>query len=505
MPNEINAGTPHHEEDSFSAITEYLNRAKAACDAGDAVLGMYLYLAAFEESATSNETPNEAALSGLKQAWSLACTHGERSLAEYIFERMEPYLSSEEISTCAGELHELALDKLEEFGLSRDDLEDMAQAISSEMFGVDEPIIHVERIISGKLPAKSTREKSSGKDRSSNGSQQEVAGALPPAESSSNTDTFEEVEIALVKEEQLNYDNIAGYDQAVKVMRDLGIGMNDDADFKDLVSMLNRLHGLPSKPALDTILFRSPVREDANRFMMATLGELNLPTIHMRMEENYQGMPILCVSAHAVDLPKSNNLQNVFANGGVLVLEDLDMWTSPMTGVTEDNNAFLLMQLTRGAREAVGLIQSSVENPDVYVLATSSDSGRIDDFFMEMMGSVSLVEIDYPTPEERVQIWLDIAKEHPSIRHINRADLVRLSANMPRYDIYMAAREAIEEAYKSGLMQRKYQPVTRDNIFDKLAAYQPLESSEYLELEDAVIRDFQADLSHIDDILNDDR
>ena len=67
--------------------------------------------------------------------------------------------------------------------------------------------------------------------------------------------------------------------------------------------------------------------------------------------------------------------------------------------------------------------------------------------------------------------------------------------------MYMAAREAVEEAYKLGLVTRKYQPVTRDNIFDKLAAYQPLDSREYHELEEAVVRDFRRDLSHIDDLL----
>ena len=37
------------------------------------------------------------------------------------------------------------------------------------------------------------------------------------------------------------------------------------------------------------------------------------------------------------------------------------------------------------------------------------------------------------------------------MRGIDRASLVRYSAQMPRYDMYMAAREAIEEAYKASL------------------------------------------------------
>ena len=72
---------------------------------------------------------------------------------------------------------------------------------------------------------------------------------------------------------------------------------------------------------------------------------------------------------------------------------------------------------------------------------------------------------------------------------------------MARYDIYMAAQEALEEAYKTSLVRNSYVPVTRENMFDKLAAYQPLDSAEYRQLEEAVVGDFRAELSHVDDIL----
>lgn len=434
-------------------IKDYLKRAKAACDAGDPVLGMYLYMAAFEEAHVDGVRPSEDALSGLKEAWALACTQKERSLAEYIFERLEPYLSTDEITMCAQELHSLAMDKLEEFGFSRDDLEDMAQIIQDDIDGKTELLATTSA-----LPQPT---------------------AVP----------------------QLDYSNVAGYVETIRTMNAMGIGMQDDPDFAKLVSMLNRLHGMPATPVLDTLLFRCDAREDANRFMMATLGELDMPTIHMRMEENFQGMPLLCVSAHAIDIPNGEGLRDAFKAGGVLVLEDIDSWSAPGADMSDENGSFLMMSLTRGAREAVALVRSAVENPEVHVMATASDVGAIDDFFLDMLEPMTLVQIELPTEVERVQIWEDIAQEHPSLRGIDRDDLVRLSANMPRVDIYSAAREAVEEAYKTGLMLRRYQPVTRDNLFDKLAAYQALDSAEYAELEDEVIRDFQRDLSHIDDLL----
>ena len=301
--------------------------------------------------------------------------------------------------------------------------------------------------------------------------------------------------------EVLNYRTLAGYDSIIRSMRDIGIGMQEDEKFRELVTLLNTRHGVDRMPVLDTLLFRAPAREDANRFVAATVGELGLPVVRMHMEESLQGLPLLCVTARTEDSAKPGSLREMFDAGGVLVLEDVDLWSAPLAETAEEAGNVLLMQLTRGAREAVGLIRSAVDSPDVYVLATASSAAEVDGFFLDMLEPLSVIDIDYPTPEERVDIWLDIAREHPSLRGVNRADLVRYSANMPRYDMYMAAREAVEEAYKLGLVTRKYQPVTRDNIFDKLAAYQPLDSREYHELEEAVVRDFRRDLSHIDDLL----
>ena len=46
--------------------------------------------------------------------------------------------------------------------------------------------------------------------------------------------------------------------------------------------------------------------------------------------------------------------------------------------------------------------------------------------------------VSYTHLEERVDIWMEIAREHPSLRGVNRVDLVRLSSGMPRYDIYLS-------------------------------------------------------------------
>ena len=508
MEKNPDADVPSRDDGCRGGAADYLRRAVDACAAGDAVLGMHLYLAAFEEAARAAGVPCEDALDGIKRAWALACKHKERSLAEYIFEKMEPYLTPDETAACAEQLQGLALDRLEEFGLSREDLEDMTEMIAQDVLGMDARIVKVEHVIDHPLPGRPARR---APEDGADAAADEAAEA--PGEGAGGDAAAPEGEGALEMlaraagqagisvapaAEPLTYASLAGYDDAIRLMRELGVGLQDDPDFQELVELLNRRHGVEGMPPADALLFRSPAREDANRFMAATLGELKLPSIRMRMEENLQGMPVLCVMAQAEDAPRLSSLRNAFEGGGVLVLEDVDLWGAPLADFSEEADSLLMMQLSRGAREALALIRSAVENPDVRILASASSTMDIDEYFQELLEGAVVVDIDYPTPEERVAIWMDIARDHPSLRGVNRADLVRLSANMPRFDIYMAAREAVEEAYKAGLMMRRYHPVTRDNLFDKLAAYQPLDSAEYHELEEAVVSDFRRDMAELD-------
>ena len=487
--------SPSQNNDTNNTAAEYLRRAAQACAAGDAVLGMHLYLAAFEKATHGAYMPNDAAIDGLRQAWRLACKLKERSLAEYIFEKLEPYMTPEEVADCAEQLQRLALDKLEEFGLTLEDLEDMTDMISQDFLGLSSApfMMKVEHRETG-APSLMPFRKEERKAIEKAGEEPQLSEkAEGKAASVSNAEYIE----------KLTYRDIVGFRDAVKTMNGFGVGMQDDPQFQELVETLNVRHGLKKMPIIDTYLFRAPVREDANQFMSATLGEIGLPAIRMHMEENLQGMPVLCVMAQADNQPKLNAAKNAFEGGGILVLEDVDLWGSPLADAGSDEmGMFAYAQLSRGAREAINLIRSAVENPEVYVLASAGGDGEIDGFFYDLLDPVTVVDIDDPSPSERADLWIRIASEHPSMRSIDRSALVRYSAGMSRFDIYMAAREAVEDAYKASLVARRYMPVTADNMFEKLAAYQPLDSEEYRQLEDAVIEDFRAQIDRIDDLLN---
>lgn len=551
--------SPSQNNEFDSSCAAYLRRAVKACAAGDEELGLHLYLAAYEKGTRENGGADADAAFALRKAWVLAVKLKERSLAEYIFEKLEPLMDPNELAVCAGQLQSMALEKLEEFGLSREELQEMTDMISQDFLGLGGParLMKVEHLTlpsasAAKRHAKPAAPSAELKPEADAAPAPEAASdAAPPvhddapaASAEASSDAAEEpVESASASEpsanpaeadgsaalvtldaqpddaagkmaaeadesavisslENITYKDLAGFDRTIKTMRDFGIGMQDDPEFQGLVTLLNYRHGLERMPAADSFLFRSPAREDAHRFMTATLGEIGLPAIRMHMEENLQGAPVLCVMAQADNHPRLNSARNAFEGPGVLMLEDLDLWEAPVVDADDDLGGFVYATLSRGAREAINLIRSAVENPDVFVIASASDGRAIDGFFYDLLEPLTVVDIDYPDEDERRAIWLDILHDHPSMRGINLDDLVEFSAGMPRYDLYMAAREAIEDAYKTSLMHRNYVPVTTDNLFEKLAAYQPLDSKEYHALENAVVREFSRGLDgSIDDLL----
>ena len=278
--NDANSSPSQNDEHSNSS-TEYLRLASQACASGDAVLGMHLYLAAFERAQHGEGSAvDEAALEGLKQAWQLACKLKERSIAEYAFERLEPYLSSDEAAACAEQLQSLALDKLEEYGLSREDLEDMTDMISQDFLGFDAArLMRVEHVtepssacVAEAAPqaAQSAAADEGGEEGEKAPSVSEVQKSLAEAIQACGDDADAHAVVSSL--ENITYRELVGYDETVKLMRDFGVGMQHDERFQELVELLNARHGLDRMPASDALLFRSPAREDANRFMAATLG-----------------------------------------------------------------------------------------------------------------------------------------------------------------------------------------------------------------------------------------
>lgn len=589
MMNEesIFGGSSFQDQNAHSNSSQaYLQRAASAVEEGDIVLGIHLYLAAYERALRENRIPSEAVLEGMTKAWDLAIRAKQRSLAEYIFEKLEAFWTPEEMARHAQELQELAFDKLEEYGLDRSLVEDMADMVSQDLMDatddvlyrydgdvVDNTALPLKRSAkNGQLSSKAENDKlneASVKGSVSSGAEQKAANqgsqsnpSDDPASVSKEKDIAAlnsaaltsssseernggvhnednagvdkgalEIESAVIPsdsplaaafaqltnlatgaasketqeapQQQFNYRNLVGFDKAIASMAKLGVGRAKDPEFAQFLEMLNFRHGMPGMPGLGTLIFRSPAREDANCFMVATVGELGLPAVRMRLDRNAMGQVVLCVMASPNFKARLSGVsRSGFDSPTVVVLEDLDLWDLPIfDGSFDDVQSLLTIQLSRGAREALALVQAALTSPEATVLISASEPSEIDPFFWDLIGDHRFVDIDLPDEDERRKIWLSEQSQHPSMRGLNRGQLVDFSRGLSRFEIYAISNESVEEAYRESVAQNTFCAVETDKVLMRLSNFQPLESEEYKRMEDLAVDHFRKELANIDDLL----
>ncbi len=583
----IFGGSSFQDQNAHSNSSQaYLQRAASAVEEGDIVLGIHLYLAAYERALRENRIPSEAVLEGMTKAWDLAIRAKQRSLAEYIFEKLEAFWTPEEMARHAQELQELAFDKLEEYGLDRSLVEDMADMVSQDLMDatddvlyrydgdvVDNTALPLKRSAkNGQLSSKAENDKlneasvkgsvSSGveqktanpssqsnpsDDPASVSKEKDIAALNSAALTSSSSEERNggvhnednagvdkgalEIESAVIPsdsplaaafaqltnlatgaasketqeapQQQFNYRNLVGFDKAIASMAKLGVGRAKDPEFAQFLEMLNFRHGMPGMPGLGTLIFRSPAREDANCFMVATVGELGLPAVRMRLDRNAMGQVVLCVMASPNFKARLSGVsRSGFDSPTVVVLEDLDLWDLPFfDGSFDDVQSLLTIQLSRGAREALALVQAALTSPEATVLISASEPSEIDPFFWDLIGDHRFVDIDLPDEDERRKIWLSEQSQHPSMRGLNRGQLVDFSRGLSRFEIYAISNESVEEAYRESVAQNTFCAVETDKVLMRLSNFQPLESEEYKRMEDLAVDHFRKELANIDDLL----
>ena len=559
-------GASFQDQNAHSNSSQaYLQRAASAVEDGDIILGIHLYMAAYERALRENRIPNEAVLEGMSKAWDLALRAKQRSLAEYIFEKLEPFWSPEEMAAHAEELQKLAFDKLEEFGLDRSLVEDVADMVSQDLMDSSEDVLYRfdgDVAQNSGLPLKGVKQSDQNASKGST-EHSEVQGASEdvqhhfephnegsahdanPASSdlkealvshgqgSKNTESdnpsaeihstvvppdsplaaaFAQLsslafggqseETQEVAQQKFDYRNLVGFDKAIKYMAKLGVGRGNDPEFAQFLEMLNFRHGLPGMPGLGTLVFRSPAREDANCFMVATVGELGLPAIRMRLDRNAMGQVVLCVMASPNFKARLSGVsRGGFESPTVVVLEDLDLWDLPFLDGSDDIQSLLSIQLSRGAREALALVQAALTSPEATVLISASDPSEIDPFFWDLIGQHRVVDIDFPDESERREIWRSEQSQHPSMRGLNVGQLVDFSRTLSRFEIYAISNEAVEEAYRKSVERNTFCAVETGDILMRLSNFMPLESEEYQQVEDLAVESFRRELSNLDDLL----
>ena len=533
MEDNSNLGNVPSNDSCSNSSEVYLAAASSAVHSGDKMLGIHLYLAAFERASNESLLPSSDVLDGMEEAWKLALELKQRSIAEFIFEKLEPYWSTAEALHHAGELQNLALSKLEEFGFDPGLIKEMAQMVDFDLdkmksgvvfqFGSGQPTLTFGSSSPSEAPSREdalppAEEKSDNyipftgpnplkepylteEERRLKKAEEVHAQAIEPVTGGTPVRGGQPI-TEVLGQNRFDYSSIIGFEDVVESMADFGVGCSSP-EFDSFVAMLNRRHGLPHMPSLGTLVFRGATREDANYFMVATAGELALPAVRMRLDENMQGQVVLSVMASPdFRIPLNRVAQTGFEHPATLILEDLDLWNLPPLDVDLfDPQSLSQIELSRGAREALALITSALDSPDVNVLISARHPEDILPFFAHMLDAYRTVDVPLPSEQERTSLWRNAFAMHPSLRGLDLEKMVAFSRSLSRFEIYLVTTQALEDAYRRSLKEREFVPVTTDDMLTRLACFQPIDSWEYRKMEDLLIEHFRVELDSLDDLL----
>ena len=551
----------HHDDMNFAnhsndpaeaprTATDYLAQARAA-KAVNPELAMHLYLGAYEALVAESPLVPDDALEALREAWNLACSLKERSIAEYAYDKLEPHLSDAELEDCNAMLQELAFDKATEFGFSRDELERISDIISGTLgeavdlesvSALSLPDGAVEAMAEGlaRLAEAADEHAMRGEDGSATGNAQASdlsdlsstavgpdgprmpADGAPQPEGSASDESAAgpsrpKVKIIAAKAASSrkgsspkaeaaeprhpNFSDLVGYDGIIEDVRSLGIGIEHDEAYQEIMGMLRECHGLDGLSAVGSIVLRASARSDAAEFMEAAANEVGLPAMRMRIQSGSQGFPVLSFTVSADRSPRFAPGRMTVESPSVLILEDIDLWLAPMEEAmasSDDDAEHSLPMPMQIAYQTLMWLRAAIESPDVHVFASIGGETNDSGFLYDLLEPIDVIDIYLPDESERRRIWRAIAQRHPSIRGLDFGSLTRMSRNLARTDIVMAAREALEDAYRQGMRARRYIPVTQAMMYEHLASFQPLDSVEYRQMESAVLHEFRDEIAALE-------
>ena len=289
--------------------------------------------------------------------------------------------------------------------------------------------------------------------------------------------------------EGYTFDTLVGFDDEIARLREAGIVQNPDPDYIDFVMQMKAQHGMHDEPIGNAVLFRCDVRDDADRLMLAAANELGNPIIRIKVVEGLEGMQAMYVMA----TPGLG--ADGFDGPGTLIIDGIDAWDGPAGfELSLPQMQAMAAASSNGALKTISLIRNAASDPQVTIFASACGSIDRKSPIALLIGPMAEFAIPAPNAAERDAIWDHLMDKHVSMSALDRHELVVLSRGMPRCDIFAAAHEAVAQAYRSSLQTREYVPVTRSNLLEKVAAYQPLDSEEYRKIEDSVVEDFLVEI-----------
>lgn len=521
------------EEFDSNRVGYLLDSAILAEEGGNSRLAIHLYCAAFEASQDIEAGVDERTLSGLRQAWMLACEQGDRSTAETIFNDLAPYNSDEQTRTALAELQEMAMGQL---GLKKEEMGDIAFALANEMdsTGIDiqalvERFADMQGLPLGKINLDAPLSAAKGDALQANSTSDCTASSGEPSQPAGGEFGADGMQI------QFHYANLSGFESAKDTMRDYGIIDPSDEEMQGFLEQAKSFHGVSGPVLSQNFLFVGSSREDCGIFAGATANEIGWPVVTMIVDVNELGDGTIKVAApikrSLFGPPRITDLPNpcILVIQNIDILQDLfwseeqafnneqgpsgcrrneDQHRSSHLGKSPSMPAHNVMHPRPLQQEILGYLGALLARGGVFVIATSALSSAehplvLSEQLESLLGEPVEIAVEAPNLDERKAVLTTFALDHPSFHDLDRESLACLSEGMSRFEIFVSCRRAVEEAYSESLKNQRHQMVGLADILTQFAQFLAQGSLTYSLVEDYLVALFAADLEN--DLLDADR
>ncbi len=474
-----------------SKAQSYLDEASSAQEDGHSKLAIHLYIAAFEQEALDGGTPSDAVLGGMLRAWDLACSISDKSSAETLFTDLAPYSSPDQTAERVRKLQEMAVTQLEEMGVPSDRIEKMSiiHTPDATAAGADPNFINKFHDMMQSINRKDDIEQDGAEDQHEG---KDDGPVFPQWGRGHDDGAFSPV----------SYDNLIGYQSELKKMCVYGFESAGDEEYKQFVQETSEFHGLQGLSLYDPFMFYGPSRDDVYEFAEATAGEIGNPLLALHVRTDDEGMWTIRLTGpfhkglFGVSDPTDIPTPCTFIIENIDILQDFIKAAVKQEMQYPEQSQQMPNRGTQMYGEILGYIHAILQKPDVFPIITAQSDITLSPQFEELFSRAQRIKVDYPTVEERKEVWKHFASGHNSFANVDIDELSRLSEGISRHDMVVAGRNAVRDAYQESLTNNDYKFVnTRDVLFEMVPFVSQKESTSYNAIEDAAAEAFVDELS----------
>jgi hypothetical protein len=492
---------------SFRDIASVLEAADLAYADGQGRLAIHLYCAAFEMEQPGSMVLSSRVVDGLRKAWNLACELKDRPTAEELFGLLTPYNTSEETEQGILRLQGLAVSQLEGLGITPDDLETMAEAISQEASRTnDNPLFDSIRNALEQLgfDTAEDNEQQSGSTSPTSlielvaKNQTDIVPAAGIAAKSADTSATEKSKKA-TRERRLDYEALAGYHDTIDYMKRFGFVPVEFEHARQFMERASALHGVYGLALSEPFFFYGPSRQDVSFFAHATAGEIGWPVLHIDVELDPDGSGTIKLAGPfkrgflggppdimELDTPCTVLIENID------YLQKMFGTEERAGGIIESNGRPLHGRSLRN--EMTAYLKALLKKPGVFLIVTAATSETLQEPLRSAIGVVQKIAVDAPNDPERLDVWKRFSSDHPSFAELDLGELAQLSQGVSRHSIIMAGHAAVDKAYRESLKSGEITNVSLGEVLSELAGLLDHDSEVYRRLEDAAVAQLYRDL-----------